>query len=115
MSGPGRCSGPSVLAQHLQQAATQAPALLAGGGQPGPLLRGGGPEGEQPIAQGLVVGEQMLLMLQHRVQPLAEELARYEALAVADIEGWLAAAPPRDLSVVCLGREPLEVKRALPA
>jgi predicted Zn-dependent peptidase len=50
-----------------------------------------------------------------RVQPLAEELARYEALTVADIEGWLAAAPPRDLSVVCLGREPLEVKRALPA
>ena len=50
-----------------------------------------------------------------RVQPLAEELARYEALTVADVEAWLAAAPPRDLSVVCLGREPLEVQRALPA
>ncbi len=50
-----------------------------------------------------------------RVQPLAEELARYEALTVADVEAWLAAAPPRDLSVVCLGREPLEVTRALPA
>jgi hypothetical protein len=34
---------------------------------------------------------------------------------VAMIEDWLAARPPRDLSVVSLGREPLEVPGALPA
>ena len=50
-----------------------------------------------------------------RVQTLAEELARYDRLTVAGIEAWLAARPPCDLSVVCLGREPLEVPRAVPA
>jgi phosphopantothenoylcysteine decarboxylase/phosphopantothenate--cysteine ligase len=34
---------------------------------------------------------------------------------VAAIEAWLAANPPRDLTVVSLGREPLEVRHALPA
>jgi predicted Zn-dependent peptidase len=50
-----------------------------------------------------------------RVQSLAEELARYDALTVADVEAWLAANPPDDLSVVSLGREPLEVHRAIPS
>ncbi|MFM9059935.1 MAG: M16 family metallopeptidase [Planctomycetaceae bacterium] len=50
-----------------------------------------------------------------RIQPLAEDLARYDALSVAGIEAWLAAHPPRDLTVVSLGREPLEVRRAIPA
>jgi predicted Zn-dependent peptidase len=49
------------------------------------------------------------------VRTLAEELARYDRLTVDSIEAWLAAAPPRDLSVVSLGREPLEVPRALSA
>ena len=49
------------------------------------------------------------------MQSLAEELARYDALTVAEVEDWLAGNPPRDLSVVSLGREPLEVRRALPA
>ena len=43
------------------------------------------------------------------VRRLADELARYDRLTVASIEAWLAANPPRDLSVVSLGREPLEV------
>ena len=43
------------------------------------------------------------------VRPLADELARYDRLGVESIEAWLAANPPRDLSVVSLGREPLEV------
>ncbi|MFM7109261.1 MAG: M16 family metallopeptidase [Planctomycetaceae bacterium] len=50
-----------------------------------------------------------------RLRPLAEELARYDALTVAGVEAWLAANPPRDLTVVSLGREPLEVRRAVPA
>lgn len=50
-----------------------------------------------------------------RIQPLVEELERYDRLTVAGLESWLAAHPPRDLSVVSLGREPLEVPRALPA
>ena len=49
------------------------------------------------------------------VRTLADELARYDRLSVASIEAWLAANPPRDLSVVSLGREPLEVPRAVPA
>lgn len=49
------------------------------------------------------------------VRTLAEELARYDRLTVDSIETWLAAAPPRDLTVVSLGREPLEVPRALSA
>ncbi len=50
-----------------------------------------------------------------RLQPLADELARYDALTVAGVEEWLAAHPPRDLTVVSLGREPLEVRRAIRA
>ena len=50
-----------------------------------------------------------------RVQSLAEELARYDALTVDGIEAWLAGNPPRDLTVVSLGREPLEVRRGVPA
>ena len=49
------------------------------------------------------------------VRPLAEELARYDRLSVATIEDWLASRPPRDLSVVSLGREPLEVPHVVPA
>ena len=49
------------------------------------------------------------------VRTLAEELARYDRLTVDSIEAWLAAGPPRDLSVISLGREPLEVPRALSA
>lgn len=49
------------------------------------------------------------------VRTLAEELARYDRLSVASIERWLADQPPRDLSVVSLGREPLEVPGAVPA
>jgi len=49
------------------------------------------------------------------IRPIAEELARHERLTVPLIEAWLADRPPRDLSVVSLGREPLEVPGALPA
>lgn len=48
-----------------------------------------------------------------RIRTLADELARYDRLSVGAVEDWLAAQPPRDLSVVSLGREPLEVPRAL--
>jgi hypothetical protein len=50
-----------------------------------------------------------------RVRTLADELARYDRLSVASIERWLAGQPSRDLSVVSLGREPLEVPGAVPA
>jgi predicted Zn-dependent peptidase len=50
-----------------------------------------------------------------RVRTIAEELDRYDRLDVPAIEAWLADRPPRDLSVVSLGREPLEVPGALPA
>ncbi len=43
------------------------------------------------------------------VRSLAEELARYDSLTVASVEAWLAANPPTGLTVVSLGREPLEV------
>ena len=49
------------------------------------------------------------------VRTLAEELARYDRLSVGSIESWLASRPPRDLSVVSLGREPLEVPSAVSA
>jgi predicted Zn-dependent peptidase len=49
------------------------------------------------------------------LRTLAEELDRYDRLDVAAIEAWLAAHPPRDVTVVSLGREPLEVRHALPA
>jgi predicted Zn-dependent peptidase len=44
-----------------------------------------------------------------RVRTLAAELDRYDRLTVEAIESWLASRPPRDLTVVSLGREPLEV------
>jgi hypothetical protein len=46
---------------------------------------------------------------------LAEELARYDRLSVASIEAWLANHPPQELSVVSLGREPLEVPHEISA
>ena len=49
------------------------------------------------------------------VRPLADELARYDRITVGGIEAWLAANPVRDLSVVSLGREPLEVPDAVSA
>jgi predicted Zn-dependent peptidase len=49
------------------------------------------------------------------MRTLAEELARYDRLSVASIEAWLASHPPRDMSVVCLGQEPLEVPHAVSA
>jgi predicted Zn-dependent peptidase len=50
-----------------------------------------------------------------RIRTLAEELDRYDQLSVQSIEAWLAAHPVRDLSVVSLGREPLEVRDAVSA
>lgn len=50
-----------------------------------------------------------------RMRTLAEELERYDRLTTGSIEAWLRTAPPRDLSVVSLGREPLEVRHAFPA
>ncbi|MFM8892451.1 MAG: M16 family metallopeptidase, partial [Planctomycetia bacterium] len=47
-----------------------------------------------------------------RIRVLAEELDRYDRLTVRSIEDWLEANPVRDLSVVSLGREPLEVRDA---
>jgi predicted Zn-dependent peptidase len=49
------------------------------------------------------------------IRTLAEELARYDRLDVPAVEAWLASQPSRDLSVVSLGREPLEVPGAIPA
>jgi len=49
------------------------------------------------------------------VRTLAAELDRYDRLDVATVEAVLAALPPRDLSVVSLGREPLEVPGGVPA
>jgi predicted Zn-dependent peptidase len=50
-----------------------------------------------------------------RIRSLDEELARYDRLDVAMIEAWLAARPPRDLTLVSLGPDPLEVSGAIPA
>jgi predicted Zn-dependent peptidase len=47
------------------------------------------------------------------VRSLAEELARYDRLNVASVEGWLAENRPAGLSVVSLGKEPLEVHREI--
>lgn len=44
-----------------------------------------------------------------RIRTLEEDLARYDALDVPMLEAWLASRPPRDLSVVCLGPEPLHI------
>ena len=49
------------------------------------------------------------------IRPLAEELTRYDRLDAASIEAWLATHPIGDLSVVSLGREPLEVRDAVSA
>jgi predicted Zn-dependent peptidase len=49
------------------------------------------------------------------MRTLGEELARYDRLGVGSIESWLAANPVRDLSVVSLGREPLEVPHEVSA
>ena len=43
------------------------------------------------------------------MRSLAEELDRYDRLSVDSIEAWLADNPPAGLTVVSLGREPLEV------
>jgi predicted Zn-dependent peptidase len=43
------------------------------------------------------------------MRTLGEELDRYDRLSVDSIERWLADNPVHDLSVVSLGREPLEV------
>ena len=50
-----------------------------------------------------------------QLRSLAEELDRYDQLSVTTVESWLASQPARDLTVVSLGREPLEVPGALPA
>jgi len=50
-----------------------------------------------------------------KVRTLAEELERYDRLSVRSIEDWLAKHPVLDLSVVSLGREPLEVRDAISA
>jgi predicted Zn-dependent peptidase len=50
-----------------------------------------------------------------RVRSIEEELARYDRLDVPLLEDWLASRPPRDLSVVSLGPEPLEIPGAVPA
>lgn len=50
-----------------------------------------------------------------RIRTLEEELRRFDAMTVDSIEAWLAAHPIRDLSVVSLGREPLEVPHAISA
>ncbi|MFM8415585.1 MAG: M16 family metallopeptidase [Planctomycetota bacterium] len=50
-----------------------------------------------------------------RVRTIEEDLARYDRLDVRMIEDWLASRPPRDLSVVSLGPEPLEVPGGISA
>lgn len=50
-----------------------------------------------------------------QLRTIDEELARYDRLDVATIEAWLAARPPRDLTIVSLGPDPLEVPGAIPA
>ena len=50
-----------------------------------------------------------------RVRSLEEDLARYDRLDVPMLEDWLASRPPRDLSVVSLGPEPLEIPGAVSA
>lgn len=50
-----------------------------------------------------------------RVRSIEEDLARYDRLDVSMLEDWLASRPPRDLSVVSLGPEPLEMPGAVPS
>jgi len=49
------------------------------------------------------------------LRTIEEELARYDRLDLPTIEAWLAARPHRDLTVVSLGPEPLEVPGAISA
>ena len=49
------------------------------------------------------------------VRSLADELARYDQLNVASVEGWLAENRPAGLTIVSLGKEPLEVPREVSA
>jgi predicted Zn-dependent peptidase len=48
-----------------------------------------------------------------QVRSIEEDIARYDRLTVTMLEDWLASRPPRDLSVVSLGPEPLEISRAV--
>jgi predicted Zn-dependent peptidase len=48
-----------------------------------------------------------------RVRPLADELQRLDRLSVASVRNWLERNPPADLSIVSLGRNPLEVPHEL--
>ncbi len=50
-----------------------------------------------------------------RVRSLADELKRLDQLSVSSVRGWLESHPPTDLSIVSLGRHPLEVPRELSA
>jgi predicted Zn-dependent peptidase len=50
-----------------------------------------------------------------RVRSLADELQRLDQLTVRSVRDWLEAHPPADLSIVSLGRNPLEVPRELSA
>ncbi len=50
-----------------------------------------------------------------RLRTMEEDLARYDSLDIRLLEDWLASRPPRDLSVVSLGPEPLEVSGAVSA
>ena len=50
-----------------------------------------------------------------RVRSLADELERLDRLSVHSVRTWLEHNPPADLSIVSLGRNPLEVPRELSA
>jgi predicted Zn-dependent peptidase len=50
-----------------------------------------------------------------RLRTIEEDLAHFDRLTVRMLEDWLAAQPPRDLTVVSLGPEPLEVPGAVSA
>ncbi len=50
-----------------------------------------------------------------RVRSLADEMKRLDQLSVSSVSGWLESHPPTDLSIVSLGRHPLEVPRELSA
>ena len=48
-----------------------------------------------------------------RVRSLSDELERLDRLSVNSVRSWLESHPPADLSIVSLGRHPLEVPREL--
>jgi len=50
-----------------------------------------------------------------RIRPLTDELERLGRLSVSSVEGWLAHQPRPQPTIVSLGREPLEMPRAIPA